>query len=50
MQSVPLVPAVKHLIAARTGDAGWRRVLPPLAPLSPDQVVALDRAIADADA
>ena len=29
----PVVPAVKALMAHRTGDAGWRYVLPPLMPL-----------------
>lgn len=28
-----LIPAVKHLVAVRTGDAAWNRVLPPFTPL-----------------
>ena len=31
----PVVPAVKELIARRTGDAGWRNVRAPLLPLAP---------------
>jgi 4-hydroxy-tetrahydrodipicolinate synthase len=30
----PLIPAVKEMVARRTGDAGWRRVLPPFLALS----------------
>jgi len=34
----PLVPAVKHLVGARTGDDAWDRVLPPFLPLGePDR-------------
>ncbi|AZQ66673.1 dihydrodipicolinate synthase family protein [Silicimonas algicola] len=31
--SVPVVAALKTLISARTGDKGWNRLRPPLAPL-----------------
>lgn len=31
--SVPVIPALKAILASRTGDAGWDRLRPPLAPL-----------------
>lgn len=33
--SLPLIAAVRHLLARRTGDARWQRSLPPLLPLTP---------------
>lgn len=38
----PLIPAVKHMVARRTGDAVWTRALPPFAPLSEPSKAALD--------
>jgi len=40
--SVPLVPAVKHLVGRLHGDEGFAAVLPPLAPLTPAQVAKLE--------
>ncbi len=37
----PLVPAVKFLVARRSRNEGWRRVLPPLTPLTAEQGKAL---------
>lgn len=37
----PLTAALKEIMAARTGDDGWRRVRPPLMPLRPDEAAAL---------
>ena len=39
----PLVPAVKHLVGRRTGNADWTRVLPPFVPLNDASRAALDR-------
>ena len=41
-----LVPALRHLVAALDGDAGWLRTMPPLAPLEPRDAAALDAALA----
>ena len=38
IQSVPMVAAVKSLLAARTQNAAWRRILPPLMPLDGDNL------------
>lgn len=38
----PLIPAIKHLVARRTGVADWARPLPPFVPLSAAQIAALD--------
>lgn len=35
--SVPVVPALKAVIASRTGDAAWERLRAPLSPLSADE-------------
>ena len=35
------MPTIKALIGARTGDAGWRRVRPPLVALGEEQVVEI---------
>lgn len=40
----PVVPAVKALVAHRTGDAAWLHVLPPLAPLDPSAAAKLGAA------
>lgn len=37
IQSVPMVAAVKTLVAQRTANARWHRLLPPLTPLDADQ-------------
>lgn len=37
IQSVPMVAAVKTLVAHRTGNEAWRRLLPPLVPLDQAQ-------------
>ena len=40
----PFVPACKAVIAELTGDAAWRRVMPPLSPLAePQRAGLLDR-------
>lgn len=39
--SHPLVPAVKHLVAARLNETAFARVLPPLLPLTDDQRASL---------
>ena len=33
----PVTPAVKELVAHRTGDPAWRRVAPPLEPLTENE-------------
>ena len=38
----PLVPAIKHLIARRTGDPRWSETLPPFTPLSQNEAASLD--------
>ncbi len=40
----PVVPAVKALVAHRTGDAAWLHVRPPLAPLDPSAAANLGAA------
>lgn len=42
----PLVAAVKETLALLSGDAAWRRLVPPLAPLSAQQSDALSKALA----
>ena len=42
----PLVAAVKETLALLSGDAAWRRLVPPLAPLSAAQSDALAKALA----
>ncbi|MFV0492386.1 MAG: dihydrodipicolinate synthase family protein [Pseudorhodobacter sp.] len=39
----PLIPAVKHMVARRSGDPIWANVVPPFAPLTADGRAALDR-------
>ena len=41
VQEHPPIPALKALLAHRTGDPRWRNVRPPLVPLSDDQSMAL---------
>ncbi|MCB1394540.1 MAG: dihydrodipicolinate synthase family protein, partial [Rhodobacteraceae bacterium] len=38
----PLIPAVKHMVARRTGEPDWARALPPFAPLTNASKAALD--------
>ncbi|NBZ86316.1 dihydrodipicolinate synthase family protein [Stagnihabitans tardus] len=40
------IPAIKAMIAHRTGDSGWCRTLPPLVGLSPGEYAALAEKIA----
>jgi 4-hydroxy-tetrahydrodipicolinate synthase len=42
----PLVPAIKAVLAAQTGRAGWIRVRPPLEPLAPAAGAALAAEVA----
>lgn len=42
----PLVAAVKASLALLTGDAMWRRVMPPLSGLADDEVASLRRSLA----
>lgn len=41
----PLIPAVKHLVARRTGVADWARPLLPFVPLTTAQAAALDHLV-----
>lgn len=41
----PLVASVKEALAIRSGDTAWRRLVPPLVPLSPGQSAALAAAL-----
>ena len=41
IQSYQVIPALKEIVAQRTGDPGWRRLRPPLAALAADQAAAL---------
>jgi 4-hydroxy-tetrahydrodipicolinate synthase len=41
MEGMPLIPALKALMARRTGDYGWRRVRPPQLLLDPDREMEL---------
>ena len=40
--SMPMVAAVKTLVALRTGNDGWRRVLPPLTRLNEEQLPQIE--------
>jgi len=40
----PVIPAIKELVAHRTGDAAWRSVAPPLEPLADKQAQRLRKA------
>jgi 4-hydroxy-tetrahydrodipicolinate synthase len=46
----PLIPALRYLTSIIQNDDGWRRMLPPLAPLAPEQCAALDVELAANDA
>jgi 4-hydroxy-tetrahydrodipicolinate synthase len=41
LERLPVIPAVKAVIAAYTGDPAWATVRPPLVPLAPEQRDAL---------
>jgi 4-hydroxy-tetrahydrodipicolinate synthase len=41
LQAFPTIPALKEIMALRTGNEGWRRVRPPLVGLGPEQAEAL---------
>jgi len=41
----PLVAAVKGSLALLKGEPGWRSVIPPLSPLSDDQLAELEKAL-----
>ena len=38
----PLIPALRHLMARRTGDDAWLRIVPPLRPLEARDAAQLD--------
>ena len=40
-EGVPMIPALKEVVAQRTGDARWRNVMPPLTLLSQARAAAL---------
>ncbi|WP_103336149.1 dihydrodipicolinate synthase family protein [Pseudotabrizicola formosa] len=44
----PLIPAVKHLVSCRTGNADWRNVLPPFTALGAAETASLDHLAFDA--
>ena len=46
IQSYPMIPALKEIMAQRNGDPAWRRIRPPLAALSPEQAAGLTRDLA----
>jgi 4-hydroxy-tetrahydrodipicolinate synthase len=37
LQALPMIAALKHLLARSLDDDGWRHLRPPLTPLSPEQ-------------
>jgi 4-hydroxy-tetrahydrodipicolinate synthase len=41
-----LIPALKAIMAAQTGDAAWLRVRAPLAPLAPERFEVFRRELA----
>ncbi len=45
-KDVPLIPALKAVLARQTGQPGWARVRPPLEPLPPAAAEAVARAVA----
>jgi 4-hydroxy-tetrahydrodipicolinate synthase len=45
IQAFPLVEALKEIVAEATGRPGWRRLRPPLMPLSRSQARALSNAL-----
>ena len=46
VQAWPMIPALKAILAARTGAPGWARVRPPLAALDAAEAAALAEALA----
>jgi dihydrodipicolinate synthase/N-acetylneuraminate lyase len=48
LESRPLIPAVKHVLAEAHGDPAWARVRPPLTPLDAAAGAELRRALATA--
>jgi 4-hydroxy-tetrahydrodipicolinate synthase len=46
LDGVPLVGAMRHLIATQRGEPEWERTMPPQEPLSVEQRERLDRALA----
>ena len=46
LDGVPLVGAMRYLIAAQRGEPEWERTMPPQEPLSVEQRKSLDRALA----
>lgn len=47
LQASPMIPVLKHLLAERLDDPAWRRLCPPLTPLTADQVSALGSGLGD---
>ncbi|CAA6603608.1 Dihydrodipicolinate synthetase family protein [Rhodospirillaceae bacterium LM-1] len=47
MEGMPMIAAMKELLALHTGKEGWRRVRPPQVNLSKDKADALSRQLAD---
>ncbi|MBZ8132926.1 dihydrodipicolinate synthase family protein [Afifella sp. IM 167] len=45
-ETVPMIPALKHTLAAHYGTRSWRNPRPPLLPLSVEQVATLEAALA----
>jgi 4-hydroxy-tetrahydrodipicolinate synthase len=45
LDGAPFIPAVRYVTATIRDDASWERPMPPLVPLTPQQKVALDRAV-----
>ncbi|MEZ4703037.1 MAG: dihydrodipicolinate synthase family protein [Rhodothermales bacterium] len=45
VEAYPMIPALKFLTERRTGDAGWRTMRPPLAPLRDEEKQALMDAV-----
>lgn len=41
IEAYPMIPALKHIMAARTGDTAWRAMRPPQAPLGTDSAASL---------
>ncbi len=41
-----LIPAIKYLVAKRSGDEGWRRLVPPFLPLDDEAGTALEKTLA----
>lgn len=47
LQANPMIPTLKHLLAERLDDPAWRRLCPPLTPLTAEQLGALDSGLGD---